>query len=148
MKKISQAEYQKRVSEKEKSPVVKDLIWAFIIGGLICVLGQVITEISKNYGADKEMAGAITSSALIFLSGLFTGLGLYEKLAKHAGAGTLVPITGFANAMVSPAIEFKNEGLIFGVGAKLFVIAGPVIVYGISASVIGGIVYYLIGVFA
>ena len=136
-------EYKKRVSEKEKSPVIKDLIWAFVIGGLICVLGQAITEFAKSYGADKETAGSITSVSLIFLSGLFTGLGLYEKLAKHAGAGTLVPITGFANAMVSPAIEFKNEGLIFGVGAKLFVIAGPVIVYGVSASIIGGIIYYL-----
>ena len=116
---------------------------AFAVGGLICVLGQAITDISKMNGADKETAGAITSSVLIFLSGLFTGLGLYEKLAKHAGAGTLVPITGFANAMVSPAIEFKNEGLIFGVGAKLFVIAGPVIVYGISSSIICGIIYYI-----
>ena len=142
MKKISQEEYQKRVSEKEKSPVIKDLLCAFLIGGLICAFGQAILEIAKYYGADKEMAGVIESSMLIFLSGLFTGLGLYGKLAKHAGAGTLVPITGFANAMVSPAIEFKNEGLIFGVGAKLFVIAGPVIVYGISASVIGGIIYY------
>ena len=138
MKKITQEEYKKRVSKFEKSPVLKDLIMAFVIGGLICVLGQAITDISKMNGADKETAGAITSSVLIFLSGLFTGLGLYEKLAKHAGAGTLVPITGFANAMVSPAIEFKNEGLIFGVGAKLFVIAGPVIVYGIC-----GIIYYI-----
>lgn len=143
MKKISDEEYKKRVAENEKSPVIKDLIWAFVIGGLICVLGQAITDFSKMLGADKETAGAVTSASLIFLSGLFTGLGLYEKLAKHAGAGTLVPITGFANAMVSPAIEFKNEGLIFGVGAKLFVIAGPVIVYGVSASVIGGIIYYL-----
>lgn len=143
MKKISDEEYKKRVAENEKSPVMKDLIWAFVIGGLICVLGQAITDFSKMLGADKETAGAVTSASLIFLSGLFTGLGLYEKLAKHAGAGTLVPITGFANAMVSPAIEFKNEGLIFGVGAKLFVIAGPVIVYGVSASVIGGIIYYL-----
>lgn len=143
MKKISDEEYKKRVAENEKSPVIKDLIWAFVIGGLICVLGQAITDFSKMLGADKETAGAVTSASLIFLSGLFTGLGFYEKLAKHAGAGTLVPITGFANAMVSPAIEFKNEGLIFGVGAKLFVIAGPVIVYGVSASVIGGIIYYL-----
>ncbi len=143
MKKITQEEYKKRVSKFEKSPVLKDLIMAFVIGGLICVLGQAITDISKMNGADKETAGAITSSVLIFLSGLFTGLGLYEKLAKHAGAGTLVPITGFANAMVSPAIEFKNEGLIFGVGAKLFVIAGPVIVYGISSSIICGIIYYI-----
>lgn len=143
MKKISDEEYKKRVAENEKSPVIKDLIWAFVIGGLICVLGQAITDFSKMLGADKETSGAVTSASLIFLSGLFTGLGLYEKLAKHAGAGTLVPITGFANAMVSPAIEFKNEGLIFGVGAKLFVIAGPVIVYGVSASVIGGIIYYL-----
>lgn len=143
MKKLTQSEYKKRVAEKEKSPVIKDLVKAFVIGGLICVLGQAITEFTKMQGADKETAGAITSVSLIFLSGLFTGLGLYGKLAKHAGAGTLVPITGFANAMVSPAIEFKNEGLIFGVGAKLFAIAGPVIVYGISASVIGGIIYYL-----
>lgn len=143
MKKITQEEYKKRVSKFEKSPVLKDLIMAFAVGGLICVLGQAITDISKINGADKETAGAITSSVLIFLSGLFTGLGLYEKLAKHAGAGTLVPITGFANAMVSPAIEFKNEGLIFGVGAKLFVIAGPVIVYGISSSIICGIIYYI-----
>ena len=143
MKKITQEEYKKRVSKFEKSPVLKDLIMAFAVGGLICVLGQAITDISKMYGADSETAGAITSSVLIFLSGLFTGLGLYEKLAKHAGAGTLVPITGFANAMVSPAIEFKNEGLIFGVGAKLFVIAGPVIVYGISSSIICGIIYYI-----
>lgn len=143
MKKITQEEYKKRVSKFEKSPVLKDLIMAFVVGGLICVLGQAITDISKMNGADKETAGAITSSVLIFLSGLFTGLGLYEKLAKHAGAGTLVPITGFANAMVSPAIEFKNEGLIFGVGAKLFVIAGPVIVYGISSSIICGIIYYI-----
>lgn len=143
MKKITQEEYKKRVSKFEKSPVLKDLIMAFVIGGLICVLGQAITDILKMNGADKETAGAITSSVLIFLSGLFTGLGLYEKLAKHAGAGTLVPITGFANAMVSPAIEFKNEGLIFGVGAKLFVIAGPVIVYGISSSIICGIIYYI-----
>lgn len=143
MKKISCEEYKKRVAENEKSPVMKDLILAFIIGGLICVLGQAITDFSKMLGADMETAGSVTSASLIFLSGLFTGLGLYEKLAKHAGAGTLVPITGFANAMVSPAIEFKNEGLIFGVGAKLFVIAGPVIVYGVSASVIGGIIYYL-----
>lgn len=143
MKKISNEEYQKKVSKKEKSPVIKDLIMAFVIGGLICVLGQAITDISKSYGFDKETAGSITSATLIFLSGLFTGLGLYEKLAKYAGAGTLVPITGFANAMVSPAIEFKNEGLIFGVGAKLFVIAGPVIVYGVSASIIGGIIYYI-----
>lgn len=143
MKKITQEEYKKRVLKFEKSPVLKDLIMAFVVGGLICVLGQAITDISKLNGADKETAGAITSCVLIFLSGLFTGLGLYEKLAKHAGAGTLVPITGFANAMVSPAIEFKNEGLIFGVGAKLFVIAGPVIVYGISSSIICGIIYYI-----
>lgn len=143
MKELTQAEYKKRVSEKEKSPVIKDLVKAFVIGGLICVLGQIVTEVCKTWGADKEMAGAITSVTLIFLSGLFTGLGLYSKLAKHAGAGTLVPITGFANAIVSPAIEFKNEGLIFGVGAKLFAISGSVIVYGVSASVIGGLLYYL-----
>ena len=147
MKKISEKEYQKRVSEREKSPVIKDLVWAFFIGGLICDLGQAITEFSKSYGLDKETAGSLTSISLIFLSGLFTGLGLYEKLAKHAGAGTLVPITGFANAVVSPAIEFKREGFVLGVGANMFKIAGPVIVYGTVASVIYGVVYWVITLF-
>lgn len=144
MKKFSKQEYQKIVSQHEKSPWAKNLLWAFTVGGLICVLGQFILTFAKNMGLPKEDAGCVTSMSLIFLSGLFTGLGLFDKLAKHAGAGTIVPITGFANSIVSPAMEFKNEGFILGVGAKMFVIAGPVIVYGISSSVICGFIYYLI----
>ena len=144
MKEFSKKDYQKLVSQHEKSPWLKNLIWAFCVGGLICVLGQFILTYAKSAGLPKEDAGCVTSMTLIFLSGLFTGLGLFDKLAKHAGAGTIVPITGFANAIVSPAMEFKSEGFILGVGAKMFVIAGPVIVYGISSSIIGGLIYFLI----
>lgn len=105
-------------------------------------MAEVILNIFTHYGAEKEAAGAWASIILVFLSALFTGLGIYEKIAKHAGAGTLVPITGFANAVVSSAIESKSEGLILGVGAKIFTIAGPVILYGTTASVIYGIIYY------
>lgn len=143
MKKINETDYKNKVSDNEKSPFLKNMIWAFVIGGLICVLGQGITDFYLFLGIDKEISASLTSVTLIFLSGLFTGLGLYEKLATHAGAGTLVPITGFANAVVSPSIEFKNEGFIFGVGAKMFVVAGPVIVYGVLTSFLGGILYYI-----
>lgn len=143
MKKIDKNDYQNKVSENEKSPFLKNMIWAFIIGGLICVFGQILTNLYLYLGLDKEISGSLTSVSLIFLSGLFTGLGLYEKLATHAGAGTLVPITGFANAVVSPSIEFKNEGFIFGVGAKMFAVAGPVIVYGVLTSTVGGVIYYI-----
>lgn len=146
MKKIDKQAYQKKVSENEKSPFFKNMLWAFVVGGLICVLGQGLTDLYISFGIDKEISGSLTSVTLIFLSGLFTGLGLYEKLATHAGAGTLVPITGFANAVVSPSIEFKNEGFIFGVGAKMFVVAGPVIVYGVLTSFLGGILYYIFNV--
>lgn len=116
---------------------------AFVIGGLICVFGQWITGIYMSLGMSKDMAGGACSVTLIFISATLTALNVYDDIAKHAGAGTLVPITGFANAMVSPALEFKNEGLILGVAAKMFVIAGPVLVYGISASVIYGIIIYI-----
>ncbi len=144
MKKIDKNDYQNKVSENEKSPFLKNMVWAFIIGGLICVFGQILTNLYLYLGLDKEISGSLTSVSLIFLSGLFTGLGLYEKLATHAGAGTLVPITGFANAVVSPSIEFKNEGFIFGVGAKMFAVAGPVIVYGVLTSAVGGVIYYIV----
>lgn len=143
MKNISKKEYQKIVSKNEKSPFWKNLLWAFSVGGAICILGQFILNTALTMGVPKDDSGCIVSICLIFLSGLFTGPGWYAKLAKHAGAGTIVPITGFANAIVSPAMEFKNEGFILGVGAKMFVIAGPVIVYGIISSVVGGIIYYL-----
>jgi stage V sporulation protein AC len=141
------AEEYKKLSEKAtgNSPILLNCILAFIIGGLICTLGQFIFDMIKLLtDLDKEKTGTLTSIILIFLSALFTGLGLYEKLAKYGGAGTLVPITGFANAMVSPAIEFKTEGFILGTGPKLFTIAGPVIVYGTIASVVYGIIYYII----
>lgn len=115
---------------------------AFIIGGLICLAGQGILDLYKYFGLDEKTASLSVSITLIFLSALTTSLGWYEKLAKHAGAGTLVPITGFANAVAAPAIEFKTEGLITGLGAKIFIISGPVILYGTLASVIYGIIYY------
>ena len=141
---MSREEYSKYVEHiSPKSTLLKDCIWAFAVGGLICTVGQVFTNIYSNMGLDKTGAGAATSITLIFLSALFTGIGLYDKLAKHAGAGTVVPITGFANSIVSPAIEFKSEGYIMGMCAKMFSIAGPVLVCGISASVIYGIVLML-----
>ncbi len=148
MKFPSKQQYSK-MSEQyaPKSPIVKDCIWAFVIGGLICAFGQGLIETYLALGISKEIATALCSVTLVFLSALFTGLGLYDDLATHAGAGTLVPITGFANSIASPAVEFKTEGLILGLGAKMFVIAGPVLVYGISASVIYGVIYWIISLF-
>lgn len=135
------SEYVEKISPK--STLIKDLIWAFVTGGIICTFGQVFTNIYSGLGLDKTGAGSATSITLIFLSALFTGLGLYDKLAKYAGAGTVVPITGFANAVVSPAIEFKSEGYIMGMAGKMFTIAGPVIVFGLSASVVYGLIYWI-----
>jgi len=116
---------------------------AFLIGGAICTIGQGLLNLYTHIGFDKEKSGALTSVTLIAAAAILTGLRLYEKLAKHGGAGTLVPITGFANAVVSPALEFKSEGFIYGVGAKMFAIAGPVLLYGIAASALYGFLYYL-----
>lgn len=129
----------------KKSPIVKNVCWAFLVGGLICVLGQGLLNLYLLWGMDKTGAATLVSITLIFLSALFTGLDLYDKLAKHAGAGTLVPITGFANAIVSPALEFQSEGFVLGMSAKLFTIAGPVLVFGITASVIYGIILAIFG---
>ncbi|MFQ9675219.1 MAG: stage V sporulation protein AC, partial [Clostridium paraputrificum] len=132
--------------EKEVEPkpqIVKNCIRAFLVGGLICDLGQVIMTVLKNYDFSKDEIGAITSICMVFLGALLTGVGIYDKIATYAGAGTVVPITGFSNAIVAPAIEFKKEGFVFGVAAKMFTIAGPVLVYGIGSSVIVGIVYYI-----
>ena len=126
-----------------KSPIGKDCFHAFWIGGLICVVGQVFINLYTGFGLDKEAAGTAASMSLVALSALLTGLSLYDNIAKHAGAGTLVPITGFANAIAAPAVEFKTEGFILGVGAKMFTIAGPVIVYGLASSVIYGFIYWL-----
>ena len=139
--KISSLQYDRLVKEySPNSRIWVDTLNAFWTGGLICVLGQLIQNGYAAAGLDKTDAGTAVTITLVLLSALLTGLDLYEKLAKHAGAGTIVPITGFANAIVSPAIEYKSEGLILGLGAKLFVIAGPVLVYGITASVLYGLV--------
>ena len=141
---MTNQEYGRYVSQKAKpSPLWKNLLWAFVTCGAICTLGQVLRNLYERLGLSGDDAGTAVSVTLIFLSALLTGLGLFDKLAKHAGAGTLVPITGFANAVVSPALEFKCEGLVMGVGAKMFVIAGPVLAYGISASVLYGVILQL-----
>ena len=142
---MSPKEYQQYVQNKaKKSPIVKDTVLAFVIGGLICVVGQLIQNGWSAAGLDQEAAGTATSCSLVFLSALLTGLNLYNKIARFGGAGTLVPITGFANAVVSPAIDFKSEGFVTGMAAKMFVVAGPVIVYGVSTSVIYGIILVLL----
>ena len=130
-----------------RSPVGKDCFHAFWIGGLICVIGQFLMNRYSDLGLEQDMAGTASSMTLVALSAFLTGLSLYDNIAKHAGAGTLVPITGFANAIAAPAIEFKTEGFVLGVGAKMFTIAGPVIVYGVGASVIYGFIYWLTNVF-
>ena len=141
--KLSKQEYAQYVKEMSpNSPMWKDLLNAFWIGGAICVIGQLVMNGFGALGLGKDDAGTATSVSLVFLSALFTGLSLYDDLAKYGGAGTLVPITGFANAVVSPAVEFQSEGFILGVAAKMFTIAGPVLVYGTAASVIYGIIYW------
>lgn len=142
---MSPQEYQAYIKQKSpRSPIVKDTALAFLIGGAICVLGQLILDGYRSLGLDKTDAGTATSVTLIFLAALTTGLNLYNSLARFAGAGTLVPITGFANSVVSPAIDFKAENWVNGVGAKMFTVAGPVIVYGVSASVIYGIILVIL----
>jgi len=139
-------EYQAYVKQKApKSPVVKDTALAFLVGGAICAIGQLIANGFAALGLDKTDAGTATSIALVALSALSTGLGLYTKLARFAGAGTLVPITGFANAVVSPALDFKSEGFITGTAVKMFTIAGPVIAFGTAASVVYGVALMLLG---
>ena len=129
------------------SPTFKNCFFAFLVGGSICTLGQILSFLYLRLGADEKTSAAFVSISLIFIAAVFTSVGCYDKLAKHAGAGTLVPITGFANSIAAPAIEFKTEGFILGVGAKMFTIAGPVIVYGVSASVIYGIIYWITTLF-
>ena len=142
---MSPKEYQAYVHKKaKKSPIVKDTVLAFVIGGLICVIGQLIQNGWSAAGLGQEDAGTAASCTLVLLSALLTGLNLYNKIARFGGAGTLVPITGFANAVVSPAIDFKSEGFVTGMAAKMFQIAGPVIVFGTSASVIYGVILMLL----
>ena len=125
------------------SPKVKDFIWAYCVGGAICVIGQLLSELYTSFDLPEKVVKMAVPVSVIFLAALLTGFGIFDKIAKRAGAGTLVPITGFANAVVSPAIEFKNEGYILGVGAKIFTIAGPVIMYGTIASVVYGFIYWV-----
>ncbi len=141
---MTDKQYSRLVSQlAPKSPMGKDCFHAFWIGGAICVLGQLITNGYMALGLEKEQAGTAGSMTLVALSALLTGLSLYDDIAKHAGAGTLVPITGFANAIAAPAVEFKTEGFVLGVAAKMFTIAGPVLVYGTAAGVVYGVIYWL-----
>ncbi len=145
---MTEREYGKIVKElSPNSPMWKDCLLAFVVGGLICTLGQLAMNGYLALRLEKEDAGTAASMSLVALSALLTGLSVYDDIAKHAGAGTLVPITGFANAVAAPAVEFKTEGFILGVGAKMFTIAGPVIVYGVSASVVYGVIYWLTTLF-
>ena len=137
-------DYQVYVKKKAKpSPIIKDTVLAFLIGGAICTIGQAVQNYWSSVGLNQEDAGAATACTLVLLSALLTGLNLYNKLGRFGGAGTLVPITGFANAVVSPALDFKSEGFITGMAAKMFIVAGPVIVFGTLASVVYGIVLML-----
>lgn len=137
--------FQQRFNQiKPKPPILKNVVWAFIVGGLICMFGQFIFNFFVDIGFSKKDASGPTSAVLIFLGAFFTGLGVYDELGKRAGAGSVVPITGFANSIVAPAMEWKREGYVFGVGAKMFTIAGPVIVYGTVTAMIIGFIYWLV----
>lgn len=141
---MTDKEYGKLVEDiSPKSPIGKDCLGAFVVGGIICAIGQFFIHFYTKLGLDKDAAGTAASMSLVVISATLTGLSLYDNIAKFAGAGTLVPITGFANAIAAPAVEFKTEGFILGMGAKMFTIAGPVIVYGLSASVVYGFIYWI-----
>ncbi len=145
---MTEKQYAKMVGELcPKSPIWRDCLFAFLIGGLICALGQLIQNGYAALGMEKQDVGTATSMTLVTISAFLTGLSLYDNIAKYAGAGTLVPITGFANSIAAPAVEFKTEGMVLGVGAKIFQIAGPVIVYGVSASVVYGLIYWITTLF-
>lgn len=140
----TQTTYQTYVDKKSpNSPIVKNCFNAFWVGGLICSIGQIISELCKYNGLDTQLAGTVVSIVLIALSAFLTGLNIFNKIGKFAGAGSLVPITGFANSIVSPAMEYKSEGYIMGVGGKMFTVAGPVLVFGISTSIIVGMIYFV-----
>ena len=140
----SKEEYQIYVDQKTpNSPILKNCFNAFWVGGLICAIGQIIFEICQTRGLDETTSYTIVSMCLVFCSAFLTSLNIFNKIGKFAGAGSLVPITGFANSIVSPAMEYKSEGCIMGVGGKMFTIAGPVLVYGISTSILVGIIYII-----
>lgn len=141
---VSDKEYQQMTKKASpNSPVLKDCMKAFLVGGLLCTLGEVIFQLVQRAGLNEQNARLTASVSLIFLAVVLTGFQVFDNIAKHAGAGTLVPITGFANSVVAPAIEFKAEGYVLGMGAKMFIIAGPVLTYGITASAIYGVIYWI-----
>lgn len=145
---MNKKSYTQYVEDKApKSSIIKNILIAFVVGGLICMLGQAITDFCLSMGLDKETAGTVCSISLIFIGAFLTALKLYQPLGKIAGAGSIVPITGFSNSVVSPAIEYKSEGIMLGIGANMFKVAGPVLVYGIGSSVILGLIYYLVNLF-
>ena len=146
--KPTKAQYEQMTKKASPpSPKVKNCVWAFMVGGFLCAAAEVECQVLVGTGMELQQARTLTSCSLILLAAVLTVLQVFDNIAKHAGAGTLVPITGFANAVVSPAIEFKSEGFILGVGAKMFIIAGPVIVYGTVASVVYGIIYWITTLF-
>lgn len=145
--KMDSKQYEKYIKDKMPKPnYLKNCIAAFIVGGLICDVAQFISNMAKSYGYEPQAVSSITATTMVFLGAFLTGIGIYDRIGKFAGAGSVVPITGFANSIVSPAMEFKREGFVFGVGAKMFVLAGPVLVYGISTSIVVGFIYYLLGI--
>jgi len=142
---LTKDEYRKYVEKvSPKSKLLRNTIRAFVVGGFICIIGQMFNNLLKARGYGPDIVSTITPIIMVFLGAFFTGLNIYDELGRFAGAGSIVPITGFANSIVSPAMEYKSEGYVLGVGAKMFVIAGPVLVYGISVSVLAGIIYYII----
>lgn len=145
---MTNEEYSAYVESKaKKSPIAKNLIWAFLVGGFICVIGQLITNLFLNFGLSKDDATTVCTISLIFIGAFLTAINVYAKIGQHAGAGSIIPITGFSNSIVAPAIEFKTEGYVLGLGANMFKVAGPVLVYGITSSVIIGFVYWIIKLF-
>lgn len=145
---IDKKTYKKyATAHAKKSPIAKNCIMAFCVGGAICTFAELLCRAYKLWGVKEDDAGTLTSVTLIFIAALLTGLGIFDRIAKHAGAGTLVPITGFANSVVSPAIDTKSEGLVLGVGAKIFTVAGPVLLYGTLAGALYGVVYWFCGFF-
>ena len=145
---MTNQDYGKLVNQySQSSPLGKNMVWAFLVGGAICTAGQGLSNLYQNWGMDQDVAGGAVSITLILAAALLTGLGWFDKLAKRAGAGTLVPITGFANSVAAPAIEFRSEGQVFGIGVKIFTIAGPVILYGIGISWLLGVGYWILAGF-
>lgn len=142
---MSKEEYSKYVDSKTPdSKLLRNIVRAFVVGGLICVVGQFFSNSFKRMGYAPDIAASLTTIAMVFLGVFFTGLNIYDELGRYAGAGSIIPITGFANSIVSPAMEYKSEGYVLGIGARMFLLAGPVLVYGISTSIIAGFLYYLL----